>query len=211
MKKKQKKYLGIGLIEVMVSIAIFTMSIAGFSLLFLRAWKVNSYTIEMGQASYAVSQGVNATVSYLRKVRQGDDGTYPVKSAQSNDLVVFSDYNRDGITERLHFYLQSGQLKMGVAVPTTGIPKTYPIGDQQIIVLASYIVNTATEPIFYYYDANYPADKVHNPLVFPLDVSAVRLIKIMLKININPNRGPENIETQSFVEIRNLNDYDRMK
>ncbi|MFA5994375.1 MAG: hypothetical protein WC823_05445 [Parcubacteria group bacterium] len=211
MKKNTKKYLGMGLIEVMVSIAIFTMSIAGFSLLFLRAWKANSYTFEMGQASYAVSRGVNTAVSYLRKVRQGDDGTYPIVSAQNNDLVVFSDYNRDGITERLHFYLQNGQLKMGFTIPTTGIPKTYPAGDQQTKILASYIVNTPAQPIFYYYNANYPADKINNPLVLPLDVSTVRLVKILLKININPNRGPENIETQSFVEIRNLNDYDRMK
>ncbi len=210
-KGRQKKYSGMGLIEMIVSIAIFTVSIAGFSLLFIRAWKTNSYTFEMGRASTAVSQGVNTTVSYLRKVRQGDDGTYPIVSAQSNDLVVFSDYNRDGITERVHFYLQSGQLKMGATVPTTGIPKTYPAGDQQTKILASYIVNTAAEPIFYYYDANYPADKVHNPLAIPLDVSTVRLVKILLKINIVPNKGPENMEMQSFVEIRNLNDYDRMK
>lgn len=200
-----------GLIEMMVAIAIFTVSMAGFTALFLHTWKVNSYSFEMGQASYVVSQGMDKTVSYIRKARQGDDGAYPIQSAGNNDLVVFSDYNKDGITERLHFYLQSGQLKMGATIPTIGIPKTYPAGDQQTIILASNIVNAANEPLFYYYNSNYPADTVNNPLSVPLDVSVVRLVKILLKININPGKGPENIETQSFVEIRNLNDYDRMK
>lgn len=199
------------LIEVMVAIAIFTMSIAGFTALFLRTWKVNSYTLEMGQASLSASQGVNTAVNYIRKTRQGDDGAYPIQSAANNDLVIFSDYNRDGITERLHFYLQNGQLMMGARVPTTGMPKTYPAGDQTTKVLAKNIVNTPSEPIFYYYNANYPTDKVTNPLAMPLDVSAVRLAKILLKINVIPGKGPENIEIQSFVEIRNLNDYDRMK
>jgi hypothetical protein len=78
-------------------------------------------------------------------------------------------------------------------------------------VLASNIVNDINTPIFYYYNANYPSDKTHNPLTIPLDTSEIRLIKILLKINIDPNKGPENMEMQSFVELRNLNDYDRMK
>ncbi|EKE11204.1 MAG: hypothetical protein ACD_15C00125G0007 [uncultured bacterium] len=209
--KQRKKYLGMGLIEVMVSIAIFTMSMAGFTALFLRSWKVNSYSFEMGQASHTVSQGVNKVVNYLRKARQGDDGSYPIQSAGDNELIVFSDYNRDGITERLHFYLENGQLKMGATVPTIGIPKTYPVGDQETLILADNIVNASSEPVFYYYNSKYPSDQINNPMVMPLDISDVRLVKVLLKINIDPGRGPENIETQSFVEIRNLNDYYQIK
>lgn len=207
----QKKYSGMTIVEMMVAISIFTIAIFGFTMLFMRSWQMNSYTIEMGQSSYAVSQGVNNMVNYLRKARQADDGSYPVKSAAENDLVVFSDYDKDGVTERLHFYLQNGQVLMGITDPTTGIPKTYATSDQQTKLLADRIVNEADEPIFYYYNKDYPADTVNNPVAMPVDVSTVRLIKIFLKINVDPNRAPDNIETQSFVELRNLNDYDRMK
>jgi hypothetical protein len=210
-KKRQKNYSGMGLIEVIVSILIFTMSIAGFTMLFLRSWKANSYSFNMGQSSFAASQGVTTAENYIRKARQGDDGSYPIKSAGNNDLVIFSDYNRDGITERLHFYLQNGQLKMGATIPTTGIPRTYPTGDQQVIILASNIVNVSSKPIFYYYNSNYPADKTTNPLAIPLDVSVVRLVRILLDVNVDPMKQPQNVEMESFVEIRNLNDYDRMK
>lgn len=211
MARKIKNNPGMTIIEVIVSIAIFVIAIEGFTLLFIRSWRANSYTIEMGQSSLAVSQGVNTMVGYLRKVRQADDGSYPVKSATSDDLVVFSDYDKDGVTERLHFYLQNSQVKMGMTEPTSGIPKSYPAGDQQTKLLADRIVNTASEPIFYYYNSNYPGDAANNPVAMPVDVSTVRLIKIFLKINIDPNKAPDSIETQSFVELRNLNDYDRMK
>jgi hypothetical protein len=45
----------------------------------------------------------------------------------------------------------------------------------------------------------------------PVDVSEIKLVKIFLKINIDPNHAPDSIEMQSFVEIRNLNDYDRIR
>jgi hypothetical protein len=208
----QKKYSAMTLLEMMVAISIFTIAILGFTLLFMRSWKMNSYTIEMGQSSLAVSQGTSKMVGYLRKVRQADNGANPIQSASGSDLVVFSDYDKDGITERLHFYLQNSQVKMGITKPTTGIPKTYPSGDQQTVLLADRIVNTGSEPIFYYYNTNYPADTTNNPINMATNpTTVIRLIKIFLKINIDPNRAPDNIETQSFVELRNLNDYDRMQ
>jgi hypothetical protein len=95
--------------------------------------------------------------------------------------------------------------------PTTGMPKTYPSGDQQVKTVISHIVNDASSPIFYYYNKNYPGDTTNNPMVMPVTVNNVRLIKIYLHINIDPNRPPDNIQTQTFIEMRNLNDYDRIK
>lgn len=206
----KKKYSGMTVIEMLVAILIFVIAIEGFSLLFIRSWKMNSYSIEMGKASFGVSQGINTIVSYLRKTRQSDNGSYPIQSASNNDLIVFSDYDKDGITERLHFYLQNSQVKMGITKPSSGSQKVYQVADQETKILADRIVNSNSEPIFYYYNKNYPADTINNPVAMPVDVSTIRLIKIFLKINIDPNRAPDNIEMQSFVELRNLNDYDRI-
>lgn len=205
MIRKNKK--GMSLIEMLIAIAIFTIGIQGFSMLFVNSWKSNSYIFEMGQASSTVSEGLNRIVKYIRMARQSDDGSYAVKSANDNDLVIFADYNKDDVAERLHFYLEDGQIKMGITVPTGSYPKTYPNGDQEIITIVNNIVNNSEEPIFYYFNKDYPNDQENNPVSTPADVSEVRLVKIYLKINIDINRGPENIEMQSFVELRNLNDY----
>jgi hypothetical protein len=99
---------------------------------------------------------------------------------------------------------------MGVTNPTVALPKTYPPDDQDTIIIASNIVNDASTPVFYYFNRDYPADTTNNPLSPPILVNNIRLAKIYLQININPGRGPENVEIQSFVEMRNLNDYDRI-
>lgn len=194
----------------MVAIAIFVIGIEGFTLLFVRSWRANAYIFEMGQASFAVSQGIQEITKNLRKARQGDDGSYPLKSAADNDLVFYADYDKDSITERLHIYKSADKILIGITNPSAGMPKTYPAGDQETKTIAERIVNGAGTPIFYYYNQDYPADTVNNPMSSPV-ISDVKLVKIYLQINIDPNRAPDNIEQQTFVEIRNLNDYDKIQ
>jgi len=203
----QKNKKGMTIIEMLIAIAIFTIGIQGFTMLFMKSWKSNAYIFEMGQASSAVSEGLNKMVKYIRMARQGDDGNYAIKSADDNELVIFSDYDKDGIGERLHFKFENGQMTMGITKPTGSYPKTYPDGDQETVIIADKIVNDSETPVFYYFNKDYPGDQANNPVATPADVSNIRLAKIFLKINIDPGKGPENIEMQSFVEFRNLNDY----
>lgn len=204
------KKSGLTLIELIMAMAILVIGMEGFSLLFSRVWRNNSYTLEMGQSSMKVSQGLSKIINYLRNTRQGDDGAYPVQLADDNELIVFSDYDKDGATERLHFYKNNQDILMGATDPTATLPKTYPAGDQQTIIIISNIVNDDSVPIFYYYNQDYPADTTNNPVATPALTANVRLVKIYLETNIIPNRAPDNIKIQSFVEMRNLNDYDRI-
>jgi prepilin-type N-terminal cleavage/methylation domain-containing protein len=207
MKKQIQK--GMTIIEMLVAISIFTMGILGFTLLFNNAWKQNKYTLEMGQVSMAASQGVNQIVRYLREVRQSDNGAYPVVFANDNDLVVYCDYDRDGTTERIHLYRSGTDVILGVRKPSSGFPVTYASGDGSTQVIASHVVNAVNNPIFAYYDSHYPEDSVNNPIPTPATVPNVRLVRVTLHVNINPNRAPDNVQIQSFAEMRNLNDHDR--
>jgi Tfp pilus assembly protein PilV len=209
MKIKQK-FKGLTLIEMMVAISIFTIGIGGFTLLFSKTWQANSYVLGMGQSSMAASQGVNKMVDIIRKSRQADNGSYPIKSADSNDVVVYSDYDKDDIVEKIHFYKSNQNILMGITDPTETLPKTYPTGDQQTITLVSNAVNSVDEPIFSYYNKDYPEDTDNNPLSTPVSIylANVRLMKIYLEVNTNPNRIAENIKIESFVEMRNLGNYD---
>ncbi len=214
MKKNiHEKLRGLTLIEMMMSIAIFTMGIAGFTLLFSKTWQTNSYVLEMGQSSMTASQGVSKMVDYIRRATQADDGAYPVKSANGNELTLFSDYDKDGATERLHFYKSGQNILMGITDPTTTLPRTYPANDQQVITLVSTVANADDKPIFAYYNKDYPADLTNNPLAVPISshLADIRLMKIYLEINTRPGGIKENIKIQSFVEMRNLNDYDRVQ
>lgn len=203
-KKRSEFKKAMTIVETLVAIAIFAIGIEGFTLLFMRAWQSNSYTLEMGQSAMAVSQGVNKITGYIRGASQSDNGSYPVKSANDNDLVLYSDYDKDTVIERLHFYKSGQSVLMGVREPTGTMPITYASGDENIITIADHIINDVSNPIFQYYNQDYPGDTTNNPMSTPASVSAVRMVRIHLYVNINPNRAPDNIEMQTFVELRNL-------
>ncbi len=192
------------IIEMIVAIAIFTIGMEGFTILFVRAWQNNAYTIEMGQSAMIISQSVNKIVGHIRGARQADNGSYPIVSAGDNDLVLYADYDKDDKAERLHFYKSNQDVLMGVREPSGSMPVTYASGDENVVKVASHIINDVNTPIFEYYGQNYPSTA--TPMSTPASVASVRMVKIHLHINVNPNRAPDNIEMQSFVELRNLND-----
>lgn len=202
---------GMTLIEALLAVMIFTMGILGFSQLFVKSWESNRFSYEMGQATFSVSQGVNKMVDYIRRARQGDDGSYPIKSADNNDFVFYCDYDKDGTTERLHIYKSDGKIMMGYRESTAGVPKSYPLGDEATLTLAEDVVNGESAPVFHYYNKDYPGDAVNNPVATPAAVADIRLVKINLQVDPDVGRAPDSVQMESFVELRNLNDYDKIQ
>jgi hypothetical protein len=201
------RYKGMSLVEALVAIAIFGIAMEGFALLFVKSWQNNAFIFEEGVTIAAVSRGVSSVVDDLRKVRQSDAGDYPIKSGSDFDLVVFLDIDNDEAVEKVHYFLDGTDLKRGISDPITGTPTTYPAGDDEVVVIAERIVNAASDPVFSYYNKDYPGDTANNPLDTPVAIQDVRLIKVHLLMNIDPNKAPDNINIESFAELRNLNDY----
>lgn len=206
-RSKRKTVRGMTLVEMMMAIFIMIIAMEGFTLLFLKSFQTNSFILEEGVASAAAARVVSNVVSELRKARQADNGAYPVASGSDFDLKVYIDIDNDGATERVHYYLSNEKLYQGVTNPNAGLPVTYPAGDQVTTMLLDYVVNTAAQPIFYYYNKDYPTDTTHNPLTTPIVVNTAKLIRIHLWVNIDPIRAPNNINIESFAELRNLNNY----
>lgn len=203
---KNKK--GMTLIDMMTAIVIFTMGIAGFTMLFRTSWSMNSYVLELGQATFTAERGLDLISQDLRKIKQADNSAYPIKSGGNFDLTVYSDIDNDGITEQVHYFLDDDQhLKRGSSKPNSSVPPIYPAGDDEVIVLADYVTNSKTgiiQPIFMYYDKNY--DGSSAPLSIPIIKTDVRLVRIHLWVNIKPVKAPDNVNLESFVELRNLNE-----
>lgn len=207
MYHQKKRLKGMSLVEMLMAIFILLIGMEGVTMLLLNSFRNNKFILETGNASLLASRGVNRIVSEVRKVRQADNGDYPVESGDQFDLKVYLDVDSDGTTERVHYYLSNGVVYRGITEPTATIPITYPNGDQTTEIFVNYISNTNAQPIFYYYNRDYPSDIVNNPLATPVSVENVRLIKIHLLVNIDPINAPNNVNVESFVELRNLNNY----
>lgn len=195
------------LVEVLVAISVMLIAMEGFTLLFLKSWDTNKFILEEGMASAAASRATSKIVSQLRSVRQADNGDYPIESADDFDFKVYLDIDKDGVTERVHYFLDQAtdQLKVGVTNPVAGTPVSYPATDDTVSILANYVVNESANPVFYYFNQNYPGDTVNNPIATPASIDQIRLVQVHLFVNINPVHAPDNINIESFADLRNLN------
>jgi len=203
-------YKGLTLIEMLVAITVMLIAMNGFTYLFVRSWDTNKSTIETGLASTTASRAVNQTIIQLRAIKQADNGDYPIEEADDFDLTIYTDIDDDGVTERVHYYLDlaTDEFKRGITDPSTSTPITYASSDTTTTVLARYITNESTEPIFYYYNDDYPGDTTNNPLNTPASLGSIQLVRVKMKVNIDPVHAPENINIESFVDLRNMHNYE---
>ncbi len=196
--------------ELLLAIAVVGFIMQGFTLLFIRAWDTNKFTLEMGLASAMAHRATNKVVIDLRGIQQSDHGAFPIASAESQSLTIYSDIEDDGVVERVRYYLDqaSDEFRVGITNPTSTQPATYPSGDQETRVLGRYVVNASNDPVFYYYNDDYPGDTTNNPLTLPTSLANIQLVRIRLFINIDPIRAPNNVYIESFVDLRNLHYYE---
>lgn len=210
MRMLKKTYKAMSLMEMLIAVGVSLAAMEGFTLLFLKSWDTNKFVLEEGMASAAASRVTNDIVTELRSVRQADNGDFPVESGDDFDLEVYIDIDDDGVTERVHYFLDldTDQMKMGVTNPTGSTPVSYPAADDTVTVMANFVVNESSDPVFYYYNENYPGDTVNNPLGTPVSVENVRLVRVHLLVNIDPVHAPNNINIESFADLRNLETYE---
>ena len=197
----KRRLSGMTLMELIIAMAIMTIGMAGFSMLFVKSWTQNGYILETGMASASASRAVEGIISEVRKARQSDSGGYMIDSGDSFNLTFYDDIDGDGVTERVHYYLQNGALKQGIRKPTAPPSPTYASGDGTVTTIANFIDNQNGEPLFYYYGNAYPTNT--TPLGVPVAVNNVYLVRARAIVNIDPVHAPNDITIESIAKLRN--------
>ena len=128
--------IGSALISVVVIITgLFVQNILSFGDIFQSSFESKS---EMNHLGQAISQEIRAmTIS--------NAGSYPIDTAASSTLIFYSDPERDGLVEKIRYFLDGNTLKKGILRPSGG--------EQVIEVVNNAIV--ASSNILNYYDASY--------------------------------------------------------
>ncbi len=200
---KEKYNKGFTLTELTVSLAIFSLLSIGISSYQRNVFYFNS-TIQGGlRAQLEARQVVKTMVSELRKTTTSSTGSFAIESATSTSLVFYTDINSDGKIERVRYFLSGSILKKGVVVPS-GTPYTYNLGSEIVTNLISNMVSSSTLPVFQYYPSSY--DGTTQPLSYPININSVRLVRVNVIIDTDPNRSPTPMIVTSSVSLRNLKD-----
>jgi prepilin-type N-terminal cleavage/methylation domain-containing protein len=208
MKKRDKIFSqrGLTLLEMIIAVFIFLLMMNGVVLLIKYIYRNYGFSMEQGISVNAVQRSLKIMVDDIRGAQQADSGAYALKGADDFDFTFYADVDKDGVTERVHYFFENETIKKGTCEPS-GSPSVYPVNDQSVAVLAEHVVNTTGQPLFSYYNVNYPADLVNNPIATPVSqIIQIRMVKTDVRYNLDPNRAPDNIRLESFVTLRNLKD-----
>lgn len=200
-----RKNEGMTLVELMVASSILMLISGVVSLALVRTYVVNKSAITQGLNNSNLQLAVDNFTKNVREAKQSDSGGYLILSGTDYDLKFYSDFNDDLVTERLHYFLEDGYLKLGVAYPF-GALSEYPTDDDEVKIIARNIVNENDEPIFYYYDKDSISDIEDSPMTTPITPDEVTLIKLDLFSNIDPSVNPTDMEIVTSVRPRNI-DY----
>ena len=200
LKNKNK---GFTLVELVVSVAIMiliTISVTNFQrdIFFLNNSLQSSLNAQLDARHL-----VKVMVAELRKSTQSANGAYPIELASTTGVTFYSDVNNNGIIDKVRYFLSGDTIKKGVIVPT-GNPLTYNSGNEVLTTLINSVISSSTVPLFEYYPSTFAGTS--SPLVQPVNISSVRLIKVTVIIDNNPLHSPAPLIVTSSVSIRNLKD-----
>ena len=129
----------------------------------------------------------------LREARRSEQGAYPLAEAESQNFVWYGDIDNDSQSEKIRYLLENNNLIRVVTEPGAGIDYK---GAVATTTIAEY-VNNQTEPIFYYFDSNNTETDIIN---------AIRMVNIILKINVTPEKAPADYYVETNINLRNLKD-----
>lgn len=202
-KKNKPNWLGMTLPEVLVGVFVVTLLLGIISTLIIRAFYVNRYTIEQGLNTAEVQKTIRLFTRNMREAKQADNGAYMLETAEDFELEFYANIDDDQATERLTYYLEDNILKLGIT-EATGFPLAYPGDFDEVRFIGNGVVNNGSQPLFYYYNREYPIDTDNNPLTTPANVEEIGLIKLDLFVNVNTEEVPDSTHMETFIRPRNI-------
>jgi len=185
------------LIETITTIVVFSIAILAISAFILHFYRTSSYDLNQTYALNSARKGMETIIKEIREMTYSDTGAYPIEEAENQSLSFYSDIDRDSNIEKVRYFLEGNVLKKGV-IKSTGFPPQYLSENEKISVLSPYVRNGESESIFIYYDEN------NNELSDLQRYTEIKMIKIILIINVQPNRPPNEFTIQSNITLRNL-------
>ena len=201
--KEKTLQKGFTIIELLISIFIISLFAVTATVFERDIFSLNFSLQNNLNAQLDARHIVKNMVAELRATEPSSLGAYPIVLASTTAITFYTDINGDSIKERIRYFLSGTSLKRGVLAPT-GNPLTYVDANEKLTTVVSNAVSSSTVPIFQYYSSSYAGTS--TPLVQPVNISSVRLVKITVIIEKDPNKSPVPIVVTSQVSLRNLKD-----
>jgi len=191
------------LVETLVSIAIIVMITLVITAFQRDIFSLNTSIQNSLSAQLDARKILRTAIAELRSASPSNLGSYTLAQVATSSLIFYSNIDSDAPKERMRYFLQGANLMRGVIHPS-GAPYIYDVSTEKLDTVIRNVVNGTSTPIFEYFDSNYSGTT--TPLIQPVTATAVRLIRITVVIDQNPNRSPTRITVTTQGTLRNLKD-----
>ncbi len=199
-KKKSQPTPGFTLIETLFGISIFILIVMLLTLFSRNVWIYNSIITGGLTDTDAGRQVLKTLTSEIRTASTADTGAYVINLATATAFTFYSDIDNDGLKEKIRYFLSGTSFQKGVIKPT-GSPLSYNPANEKISTLVDKLANSI---LFEYYDRNY--DGTGAALSSPINIPSIRLLKVTIVLDGDPNRSPTPMTFSTQISIRNLKD-----
>ncbi|MFA6315144.1 MAG: type II secretion system protein [Candidatus Paceibacterota bacterium] len=190
---------GMTLVEILVAIAIFLVVLGALMLFFKNIFSyrtVISGSYETTQQAQAI---LKTMLTEIRQMSPGANGAYALALSGTSTIAFYSDSNADGVKEKITYERVGTDLYRRQIIPSGS---TYNPASQTSSIIVRSVRNENTSPIFEYFNEYY--NGTSSPLVQPVTTTQVRLVKINLRLDIDPNLSPVPVMFTTQTSIRNI-------
>jgi len=201
MKNLKYNYQGFTILEALVAMAGMLLLVEGAVSLFLFSNHSRDVIWEQLSTQNEGRKIVHDFTNEIRKTNYSSLGAYPIESAATSSIIFYTNLDTDNYREKVRYFLAGATLKKGVIKPS-GNPLVYSQATETVVDIVHDVAN-GENPVFTYYNEGF-SFATGTPMVLPIDATQIRLIKINLMLEEDPNNTPVPFSIESKVEIRNL-------
>lgn len=195
-----KEQKGFGLLDVMATMAIFSMTMIAIVAIFFATLKTKDVVFDQFNLQNDGRRAAQNFVGEIRGANYSSLGAYPLEEATNNEIIFYSNIDKDSYREKVRYFFAGGILKKGITKPS-GSPLTYNPGTEVV----SDALGNVQSGQFNYYDANYLATG-NGSMSQPVTTSLVRMVGITIQMSMNSRTSPATFLIDEKATIRNLKD-----
>jgi len=199
--KAARSARGYTLIELIVVIAVATITLIATVTAAILFYRTNTKTLNEGYAVESARQGIAYAVGDIRGIQYGADGSYPVSSIATSSFIFYTDTNADGIPERVRYFLSGTNFVRGI-IFASGNPPAYASLSESTTTLSDSVRNGLENvPIFHFYTAS------STEITTFSTTTAVAYATVTLVINENIATSTGDYTLRSTAALRNASSF----
>jgi prepilin-type N-terminal cleavage/methylation domain-containing protein len=193
---------GFSLLEVLVATLIGVAIIFVIGSFQNNLTSLQTFTSQKLQSRQDIDQTIQMMTTAIRSAGPSSVGSYPIESAGTSSFIFYSDIYRNGIFERVRYFLGTSTLQQGITIPS-GHPLAYVTSTEIVTTqINSLVLNGSSTPFFSYYDENYTGSQ--PPMSYPIVTANIRMVQFTFQADINQSSSPAPEYFSQLVGIRNL-------